>query len=116
MLEDQLLYIIDMSLEFVELKSIGDLAVKMVVTKRDKVYSLVYWLLTLALILPVAIATVKRTFFAMNIVKTQLRNRMGDQWINDCLMAYIEKDLLNKLDKKLNMDRFQNMKIRRGQL
>ena len=42
MLEDQLQkYIIDMRSQFVELKSIGDLAVKMVVTKRDKVYPLV---------------------------------------------------------------------------
>ncbi|KAL4010818.1 hypothetical protein IC575_027838 [Cucumis melo] len=67
-----------MRLEFVELKSIGDLAVKMVVTKRDKIYPLVYRLLTLTLILPVAIATVERTFSVMNIVKTQLHNQMGD--------------------------------------
>ncbi|KAL4030482.1 hypothetical protein IC575_008719 [Cucumis melo] len=117
MLDDQLQnYIIDIRLEFVELKNIGDLAVKMVATKRNKVYSLVYRLLTLALILPVATATVKRTFSAMNIVKTRLRNRMRDQWMNDCLIAYIEKDLLDKLDNKLIMDRFQNMKTRRGQL
>ena len=51
----------------------------MVVTKRDKVYQLVYRLLTLTLILLVAIATVERTFSAMNIVKTRLRNRMEDQ-------------------------------------
>ncbi|XP_016902101.2 uncharacterized protein LOC107991537 [Cucumis melo] len=105
MLEDQLQnYIIDMRSEFVELKNIGNLAVKMVVTKRDKVNPLVYRLLTLALILSVATATVERTFSAMNIVKTQLHNRMGDQWMNDCLIAYIEKDLLDKLDNKLIMD------------
>ncbi|XP_008460471.2 uncharacterized protein LOC103499273 [Cucumis melo] len=67
-------YIIDMRSEFVELKSIGGLAVKMVVTKRDKVYPLVYRLLTLTLILPVVTATVQRTFSAMNILKTRLRN------------------------------------------
>ncbi|XP_050945517.1 uncharacterized protein LOC127150867 [Cucumis melo] len=117
MLEDQLQnYIIDMRSEFVELKSIGDLAVKMVVTKRDKVYLLVYQLLTLALILPVATVTIERTFSAMNVVKTRLRNRMEDQWMNDCLIAYIEKDLLDKLDNKLIMDRFQRMKTRKGQL
>ncbi|KAL4033312.1 hypothetical protein IC575_006399 [Cucumis melo] len=88
----------------------------MVVMKGDKVYPLVYQLLTLALILPVATATVERIFSAMNIVKTRLRNRMKDQWMNDCLITYIEKDLLDKLDNKLIMDQFQNMKIRRGQL
>ncbi|KAL0545830.1 hypothetical protein IC582_015726 [Cucumis melo] len=105
-----------MCLEFVKLKSIGDLAVKMVVTKRNKFYQLVYWLLTLALILPVATTTIERTFSVMNIVKTRLRNRMRDQWMNDCFIAYIEKDLLDKLNDKLIMDQFQNMKTRRGQL
>ena len=46
----------------------------------------------------------------MNIAKTRLRNRMGDQWINYCLIAYIKKDLLDKLNNKLIMDRFQNIK------
>ncbi|KAL0536047.1 hypothetical protein IC582_024979 [Cucumis melo] len=70
MLEDQLQnYIIDMRSEFVELKNIGDLTMKMVVTKRNKVYPLVYWLLTLALVLLVATTTIERTFSAMNIVK-----------------------------------------------
>ena len=30
--------------------------------------------------------------------------------MNDSLIAYIKKDLLDKLDNKRNMDRFQNMK------
>ena len=75
MFENQLQnYIIDM----VELKNIGDLEVKMVVMKRDKVYLLFYRLLALTLILPVATTAVKIQFSAVNIVKTRLRNRMGD--------------------------------------
>ncbi|KAL7252532.1 hypothetical protein ACSBR1_007150 [Camellia fascicularis] len=58
----------------------------MVETRRGKVYPLVYLLLTLALILHVAIATVERVFSAMNIVKDRLRNRMGDEWMNDSLL------------------------------
>ncbi|KAL0539608.1 hypothetical protein IC582_023824 [Cucumis melo] len=85
----------------------------MVVTKREKVHKLVYWLLTLALILPVATTTVERILSAMYIVKTRLHNRIGDQRMNDCLISYIEKNLLDKLDSKLIMDRFQNMKTRR---
>ena len=85
-LNDQLeTYIIDMrsSSEFSELKGISDLAQKMAETKRHIVYPLVYLLVTLALVLPVATATVERTFSAMNIVKNRLRNRIGDQWMND---------------------------------
>ncbi|XP_028091965.1 uncharacterized protein LOC114292255 [Camellia sinensis] len=47
--------------------------------------------LDLALILPVATATVERVFSAMNIVKNWLRNRTGDEWMNDSLIVYIER-------------------------
>ena len=50
----------------------------MVETKKDKVYPLVFLLIRLALVLPVAIATVERVFSGMNIVKNRLRNRMRD--------------------------------------
>lgn len=74
-------FIIDVrsSFEFSNLKGIGDLAQKMVETRRDIGYPLVYKLLKLALVLPVSTATVERAFFATKIVKSQLRNRMGDQ-------------------------------------
>uniref|UniRef100_A0A9I9EEN7 TTF-type domain-containing protein n=1 Tax=Cucumis melo TaxID=3656 RepID=A0A9I9EEN7_CUCME len=68
--------------------------------KIQKIKSLVYRLLTLALILPVTTATVERTFSAMSIIKTQLHNRMEDQWMNDCLVAYIERDLFDKIDNE----------------
>jgi hypothetical protein len=41
---------------------------------------LVYRLIELALILPVATATVERAFSAMKIIKTELRNKMGNCW------------------------------------
>ncbi|KAL7181344.1 hypothetical protein ACSBR1_040265 [Camellia fascicularis] len=111
-------YIVDMrsSNEFSELKEIGDLARKLVETKKDIVYPLVYLLIKLALILPVATATVERAFSAMKFIKNLLRNRMGDQWLNNCLVTYIEKDVFDSVDNELIMQRFQNMKSRRGQL
>ena len=51
----------------------------MVEMKKDGLYPLVYSLVTLALILPVATAIIARTFSAMNIIKNRLRNRMRDQ-------------------------------------
>ena len=110
-------YILDMrSNEFSEVKGIGGLAEKLVETKKNIVYPLVYLLIKLALILPVATATVERAFSAMNIVKNRLRNRMGDQWMNDCLVAYIEKDVSSIIENEMIMQRFQNMKTRREQL
>ncbi|KAH9759451.1 TTF-type domain-containing protein [Citrus sinensis] len=111
-------YILDMrtSGEFSELKDIGDLAKRMIETKRHNVYPLVYLLITLALTLPVATASVERAFSAMNILKNRLRNRMGEQWMNDSLIVYIEKDLFNNIDNEVVMQRYQCMKTRKGQL
>ena len=84
--------------------------------KKDVVYHLVYSLVILSLILLVATTTVKRAFSAMNIVKNRLLNRMGDQWINDFLITYIEKDIFKTISNEEIMQRFQSMKTRRGQL
>ena len=61
----------------------------MVEMKKDISYPLVYSLLTLSLILPVATTIIERTFSAMNIIKNRLRNQMRDQWMNDYLERYI---------------------------
>ncbi|KAJ9541079.1 hypothetical protein OSB04_027585 [Centaurea solstitialis] len=114
MLDDQLeTYILDMqtSADFSDLKGIGDLARKMVETKKDKVYTLVYMLIKLALILPVATATVERTFSAMSVVKNRLLDGMGDRWMNDALVAYIEKDVLANVDNENIIDRIQKMNL-----
>ncbi|XP_068341596.1 uncharacterized protein [Pyrus communis] len=80
LLEDELKnYIFDMRLhnEFSALKGINSLAQKLVETKRDRQYPLVYLLVKLALILPVATASVEKAFSVMKIVKNPHRNRMG---------------------------------------
>ena len=35
---------------------------------------------------------------------------MEDKWMNDCLIVYIEKDVTNRIDNKVIMQQFQNMK------
>ena len=75
-----------------------------------------YLLVKLALTLPVATATVKRSFSAMKYIKNELCNRMGDQSMNDCLIVYIEKDVACNIDNETIMQRFQNMKTRKRQL
>jgi hypothetical protein len=102
--------------EFSQLKGIGNLAKKLVETRKHKIHSSVYKLLTLALVLPVATASVERVFSAMNIVKNPLRNRMGDQWMTDSLLVYIEKEIFNSIDNDAIVQRFQDMRPRRGQL
>ncbi|KAL5724906.1 hypothetical protein ACHQM5_008113 [Ranunculus cassubicifolius] len=118
-LSDQLeTYIFDVRCNdrFVGVCGVSGLARKMVETKKDLVYPHVYMLITLAFTLPVATASVERVFSAMNIVKNRLRNRMGNNWMNDCLLTYIERDVFSEIDIEVIMKRFQSMGPRRGRL
>ncbi|XP_042415553.1 zinc finger MYM-type protein 1-like [Zingiber officinale] len=64
---------------FEAISDLGALAKKMIETMKNRVFPLVYRMIELALLLPVATAIVERVFSAMNIVKTDLRNRNGDE-------------------------------------
>ena len=85
-------------------------------TRKHETYPLVYLLVKLALTLLVATATVERSFSAMKYIKNEMCNRMGDQWMNDCLVVYIEKDVACNIDNETIMQQFQNMKTRKRQL
>ena len=89
---------------------LGNLAEKMVQTKRDKTFPLVYRLIELALILPVATATVEKAFSAMNIIKTERRNKMNDDWLNSSMMCYIERDLFASIEDEKILKRFQGLR------
>ena len=52
----------------------------------------------------------------MNIVDNRLRNRMGDEWMKNSLIVYIEKDIFDCIDNETIMQNFQTMKTRRDQL
>ncbi|RID75656.1 hypothetical protein BRARA_B02690 [Brassica rapa] len=99
--------------KFSHLKNLGDLARMLVDTRKHLSLPLVYKLLKLALILPVATATVERCFSAMKIVKTDRRNRISDEFLNDCLVYYIEKDAFQNVTNETAMKRFQDIKDRR---
>ncbi|PKU78032.1 hypothetical protein MA16_Dca011652 [Dendrobium catenatum] len=96
-------FIVDMrsSDTFMNLKGLGELAQKIVETRKNDIYHLMFLLIKLALILSIATATVERAFSAMNIINNRLRNRMGDSWMNDCLLTYIEKDIFNSINNEL---------------
>ncbi|PIM98832.1 hypothetical protein CDL12_28683 [Handroanthus impetiginosus] len=73
-------YILDLrsDSDFDELTSIGELSKK----------------------LPVATATMERTFSAMSIIKNKLRNRMGDECLNDYLITYLERDVFDAIENE----------------
>lgn len=84
--------------DFSGLKGISSLAENLIEIKRDRQHPLVYLFVNLALILPIATTFVERVFSLMNIVKNPHCNRMGDKWLNDILVVYIEKDVFDSID------------------
>jgi hypothetical protein len=68
------------------------------------------------LILPVSTATSERAFSAMKLVKTRLRNKMGDEFLRDCLIIYIEKEIAIEFTTDTLIDNFHDMKTRRVRL
>jgi hypothetical protein len=95
---------------------IASLASKMVETEKHKVFPLVYRLIELALILPVSTTSVERAFLAMKIIKTNLRNKMADEWFNHLMVCYIEREIFKELDDSTILRRFQGMKTRKMNL
>ncbi|XP_019150125.1 PREDICTED: uncharacterized protein LOC109146930 [Ipomoea nil] len=119
LLHDQLqTYFVDVSSDpaFSKLDGIHELAQKMVETRRHLDYTLVYLLLKLSLILPVATASAERAFSAMKLFKTSIRNRMGDDLLHDCLVSYVEKEIFDQVSNEAILQRFQNMRERKGVL
>nr|XP_016509660.1 PREDICTED: zinc finger MYM-type protein 1-like [Nicotiana tabacum] len=66
---------------------IVDLSVTLVKTKKHLNYPFVFYLVKFALLLPVATATVERTFSAMKLIKSELRNRMNDEFMSEELQC-----------------------------
>ena len=76
-------------------------------TRKYETYPLVYLLVKLVLTIPIAFATIERSFSIIKYIKNELRNRMGDQWMNDCLIVYIERDVADSIDNETIMNDFK---------
>jgi len=99
--------------EFLGCSELGKVAEIMVKTTMNTSYQLVYRLIELTLILPVATASVERIFSAMSLIKTDLRSKMGDEWFNDLMICYNEKEIFRKIENEKIKKRFEEMKNRR---
>jgi len=49
----------------------------------------------------------------MSFVKNQMRHRIEDEFLNDCLVTYIESDIFDSVENEKILQRFQNMKSQR---
>ena len=98
---------------FKGIENLVDLSVKLVQTNRHTLYDMVYLLLKLVLLLPVATASVERVFSAMALVKTKKRNKLGDGLLDDCLQTFIERDIFFEVDEDDIIESFMSSRNRR---
>jgi hypothetical protein len=61
----------------------------------------------------VATASVERVFSAMVLVKTKLRNKMGDSLLDDYLVTFIERAIFFQVDEDDIINTFMSLRKRR---
>ena len=87
----------------------------MMLVKTNKIsrYDLVYKLLKLVLVLLVATSGVERIFSIMNLIKkNKRRSKMGQKYLNGCLVTFIEREFFLQAKDGDIISYFQSMKDR----
>ncbi|KAL7596374.1 hypothetical protein Lser_V15G28024 [Lactuca serriola] len=79
--------------KYKQLISISELCQWLIKTRRATNFYLIYLVVSLILTLPISTATTKRSFSATSLVKTRLRNKMEDEFLNNSLVLYFEREL-----------------------
>ena len=85
----------------------------MVRTRKSEYYLLIYRVVKLVLTLPISTATTEQAFSAMNVIKTDLRNKMEDEFLSDAMMLFIERDIAATISINSIIDDFENLKRQR---
>jgi hypothetical protein len=67
-------------------------------------------MIKLALILPVATATINKIFLAFKLVKNRLHDQIRGDLLNDCVVTYINKDIFKSVDNEKILQCFHYMK------
>ena len=69
-------------------------------------------LLCLVITLLVSTATIKRSFLAMKIIKTRLRNKMEAGFLDDSMIVHIEIEIASSFCFNSIIDDFKSLKER----
>ncbi|XP_028098458.1 uncharacterized protein LOC114298153, partial [Camellia sinensis] len=99
--------------DYKKLSTIFELCQWLVKTNKSTIYQRVYRVITLVLTLPVSTTTTERSFSAMKIVKSRLRNKMEDEFLTNSLLVYIEKEIAENFTTESIIEDFRDMKERR---
>lgn len=99
---------------FGEVSSLEKFTQMLVVHNLKEVFPNIFRLSCIILTLPISTASAERSFSALKIIKTRLRNSIGDKWFVDQLLLYIEKDIVKSFENEQILNRYVEMGPRRG--
>jgi hypothetical protein len=85
----------------------------LVASGQAETYFLIDRLLRLIMTLPVSTATTERSFSAMKIIKTKLRNKMDDGFLGDSMTVYIEREISASISSESIIDDFKSLGTRK---
>ncbi|KAK9676158.1 hypothetical protein RND81_11G058300 [Saponaria officinalis] len=83
---------------FANTSSISELCRRMVDFGKTTLYPMIYRLICLILTLPFSTATTERAFSSMKIIKSRLRNKMNDEFLDDLMVLYIERKYADNIE------------------
>ncbi|KAI5350409.1 hypothetical protein L3X38_003300 [Prunus dulcis] len=101
---------------FKNLDSIPILLERLVETRLAQTYYLIDKLIRLVLTLSVFTATTERAFSCMRLIKNRIRNKIGDEFLVDCMLLHIEREFADNIDNESIINDFNSMKTRMVQL
>ncbi|XP_021833944.1 uncharacterized protein LOC110773729 [Prunus avium] len=101
---------------FKNIDSIPILLEHLIETKLAETYCLIDRLIRLVLTLPVSTTTTERAFSCMRLIKNRLRNKIGDEFLADCMLLQSERELAYNIDNESIIGDFNAVKTRRVQL
>ncbi|CAM8954214.1 unnamed protein product [Rhodiola kirilowii] len=98
---------------FANLNSISDVCRLLVEHGKSIFYPMIYRLICLILTLPVSTATTERAFSSMNIIKSTLRNKMNDEFLDDLMVLYVERTFADCISNDAVIAEFEMSGVRR---
>ncbi|XP_073051189.1 uncharacterized protein [Primulina eburnea] len=101
---------------FQNICTISELCRRLLETEKARHYHLIDRLIRLVLTLPVSTATTERSFSAMKLLKTSLRNKMEEELLADSMIVYNEREFTARIDIDSIIDEFYSMKNRMSHL
>ncbi|CAM8902082.1 unnamed protein product [Rhodiola kirilowii] len=97
---------------FANMTSISDVCRLLVEHRKSTFYPMIYRLICLILTLPVSTATTERAFSSLNIIKSTLRNKMNEEFLDDLMVLYVERTFADCISNDVVIAEFEMSGVR----